>query len=88
MNIISHRGFWRDKEEMNTRTSFLRAIENNFGIETDVRDHSGELVISHDMPIGDKNITFDEFLYNYKKNCNKNHCNVTIIVPQQIKTTI
>lgn len=30
------------------------ALENGFGIETDIRDHHGKLVISHDMPRGDE----------------------------------
>ena len=61
MNIIAHRGFWRKEKEMNTSIAFSRAISSNYGIETDVRDCCGELVISHDVPIGN-NLSFDEFI--------------------------
>ena len=27
-------------------------VENGFGLETDIRDYKGELVISHDIPEG------------------------------------
>lgn len=52
MEIIAHRGFWKENREKNTSTAFQRAIEHGFGIETDIRDFKGELVISHDPPIG------------------------------------
>ncbi len=50
MQIISHRGFWKSKNEQNTIISFQRSFENGFGIETDIRDLNGKLVISHDIP--------------------------------------
>jgi glycerophosphoryl diester phosphodiesterase len=50
MKIIAHRGYWITSEEKNTITAFKRAIEHGFGIETDIRDYDGEIVISHDMP--------------------------------------
>jgi glycerophosphoryl diester phosphodiesterase len=52
MKIISHRGFWHELEEKNTQVAFRRSVELGFGMETDVRDSMGELVISHDMPRG------------------------------------
>jgi hypothetical protein len=52
MKIISHRGYWKRKDEKNSRMAFERAIESGFGIETDIRDCCGKLVISHDMPNG------------------------------------
>lgn len=51
MNILAHRGFWVCAEEKNTIVAFERALELGFGIETDVRDFNGELVISHDVPL-------------------------------------
>ena len=50
MIIISHRGYWIQPAEKNTEEAFSRSFERGMGTETDVRDHRGELVISHDMP--------------------------------------
>ena len=49
MNIISHRGFWLNEHEKNRPEAFVRSFDRGFGTETDLRDRSGELVISHDM---------------------------------------
>ena len=61
MEIIAHRGFWISAEEKNTQTAFLRALENGFGIETDLRDFDGTLVISHDMANA-QCLSVDDFL--------------------------
>ena len=50
MEIISHRGFWNIPEEKNTEQAFIRSFQCGFGIETDIRDLNGHLVISHDIP--------------------------------------
>lgn len=61
MKIISHRGYWKDKNEKNTEQAFTRSFSLNYGTETDVRDYLGDLVISHD--IADANaITLNSFL--------------------------
>jgi glycerophosphoryl diester phosphodiesterase len=52
MKIISHRGFWTEFHEKNSEVAFKRSFENGFGLETDIRDYKGELVISHDIPEG------------------------------------
>jgi len=52
MKILSHRGYWKTIEEKNSLIAFRRSFDLGFGTETDVRDMAGELVISHDMPIG------------------------------------
>jgi len=52
MVVISHRGFWKTEYEKNTKEAFEDSIKQGFGVETDVRDCKGELVISHDMPLG------------------------------------
>jgi hypothetical protein len=52
MQIISHRGYWKELNERNTEVAFRRSFELDFGTETDVRDCCGELVISHDPPHG------------------------------------
>jgi hypothetical protein len=64
MKIISHRGFWKETYEKNSKLAFSRAIKNGFGIETDVRDYCGSLVISHDIP-SYKAQTFENFLICY-----------------------
>lgn len=49
MNIISHRGYWNIAAEKNTLAAFERSFKIGFGIETDIRDYDGQLVISHDI---------------------------------------
>lgn len=61
MNIAAHRGHWLAPDEKNTRAAFLRALEGGFGIETDLRDAHGEIVIAHDLPRGGE-MAFDDFL--------------------------
>lgn len=61
LDIIAHRGFWNENHEKNTVGSFKLALENGFGIETDLRDFNGKLVISHDIP-SEHCITFKEFM--------------------------
>lgn len=48
MKFISHRGFWQASSEKNSMSAFERAFVQGFGIETDIRDINGRLVISHD----------------------------------------
>lgn len=53
MKIISHRGYWKDAPERNTLAAFDRSFGLGYGSETDVRDHAGQLVIAHDLPVSD-----------------------------------
>ncbi|MCS6267372.1 MAG: hypothetical protein H2174_07375 [Vampirovibrio sp.] len=48
--ILAHRGWWEAPEERNTQQAFVKALQAGFGIETDIRDLDGQLVIAHDMP--------------------------------------
>lgn len=48
MEILAHRGDWKSLAEKNTLAAAQRAFENGFGMETDIRDYGGRLVISHD----------------------------------------
>lgn len=67
IEILAHRGLWRKPNEMNTLKSFRYAFEKGFGIETDIRDKDGELYISHDPIIDEKNCArFSEFIDLYK----------------------
>ncbi|CAM8660122.1 hypothetical protein MCEMSE6_02942 [Oxalobacteraceae bacterium] len=61
MKIISHRGYWKIPAEKNTAKAFSKSFAMNFGVETDVRDYCGQLVVSHDPPTGGE-LFFHEFL--------------------------
>lgn len=52
MRILSHRGYWQSAEEKNREVAFRRSFALGFGTETDIRDHNGTLVVSHDIPCG------------------------------------
>lgn len=52
MKILAHRGLWEKTEEKNTMKAIQRAIQEGFGVETDLRDRKGELVVSHDPACG------------------------------------
>ena len=66
-NILSHRGYWKFEKEKNTILAVKRAIENGYGLEIDVRDYCGELVISHDVPKSNEVFYFNKFLNLIKK---------------------
>ena len=68
MQIISHRGYWKINSEKNKIKAFERSFNLGFGIETDIRDFNGELVISHDIPISslEELIYVDDFFKLYK----------------------
>jgi len=61
MTILSHRGYWKETSEKNKKAAFERSFDLGFGTETDLRDVTGKIVISHDMPNGGE-ITFEEVL--------------------------
>jgi glycerophosphoryl diester phosphodiesterase len=61
MFYIAHRGYWNVSKEKNTLSSFKKALENGYGIETDFRDRNGKLVISHDMSTS-KSIPVEQFI--------------------------
>lgn len=65
MIILSHRGYWIAKEEQNTLIAFRRSFDYGFGIETDIRDFKGEIVVSHD-PTSDKTLFLAELLELYR----------------------
>jgi glycerophosphoryl diester phosphodiesterase len=63
MLVLAHRGWWSDPQEKNTRAAFAKAFAAGYGIETDVRDQAGRLVISHDPPfVGEDLMSFDALL--------------------------
>lgn len=64
MLIIAHRGLWTSCEEGNTIKSFQAAFKQGYGIETDIRDYSGKLVVAHNVP-DEPVLLFDEVLRLY-----------------------
>ena len=59
---------WSTECAKNSIDSFNKAIENNFGIEMDIRDYRSKIVISHDLP-GKNSLALDSFLHNYNLKC-------------------
>ena len=51
VEILADRGVWRDPAEKNSIGALGRALRAGYGIETDLRDLAGELVVSHDPPL-------------------------------------
>ena len=67
--ILAHRGLWGKPSEKNSKSALFKALENGFGIETDIRyDKDIGLVISHDILNSSFNyLPFEELLIEYKK---------------------
>jgi len=49
-SILAHRGLFLGQSDKNSSKSLKRALDQGFGIETDIRDLDGKVVISHDPP--------------------------------------
>lgn len=49
LEILAHRGCWNNEQEKNCLLSLNRALEKGYGIETDLRDYEGKLVVSHNI---------------------------------------
>lgn len=62
--ILAHRGLWESPSEANSREAILRAFDEGFGIETDLRaTQSGKVIICHDAICLDSDApTFDWLL--------------------------
>lgn len=67
MNILSHRGFWKEPSEQNTLASFATSQTQGYGTETDLRSFAGNLYLSHD-PIQSPNqaLKFEDLLTLWK----------------------
>ena len=60
--ILAHRGIHNSNDETkNSIGALIEAVEQGFGLETDIRDFKGDLYISHD-PIVVPTIRVDDFL--------------------------
>lgn len=70
MKILAHRGLWREPSEKNSLGALVSALEAGCGIETDVRDCAGQLVVSHDPPSSDTALSLDSFLEEYSSRFN------------------
>lgn len=73
MQILSHRGWWQYSSEKNHLIAFKKEFEYCLkdiskpyrgGVETDIRDYNGSLVISHDIATKDS-LSLDDFLSLY-----------------------
>lgn len=64
MKIVAHRGYWKNSIQKNSLEALTKAIELGYGVETDLRDYDGKLVISHDIANG-KSPLFSDFLKEY-----------------------
>ena len=66
MKILAHRGAWNIPEEKNTINAISDAFRRGWGVETDIRDYRGRLVVAHD--VADENAPFfEEILCNYRE---------------------
>jgi phosphoglycolate phosphatase-like HAD superfamily hydrolase len=67
MQLLAHRGLWYQPEEKNTLKALSASFDIGVGIETDIRDCDGTLVVSHDLPRASGALKFEIFLQNYVK---------------------
>ena len=49
MRILAHRGYWNKDIEPNSPKALRTALEKGYGIESDIRDYNGRIVISHNI---------------------------------------
>jgi len=64
MHLLAHRGYWEKPKEKNTPAALRRALTEGFGIETDLRDFGGNLVVAHD-PAGPNAQPVEELFADY-----------------------
>jgi hypothetical protein len=67
MRYIAHRGLWKEKSDQNTLESFQRAFDSGFGVELDVRDKDGRLVVSHDPISYRDSLDFEQIVELFKQ---------------------
>ena len=60
--IFAHRGDWNNQVAPNSELSIRNALHSGFGVETDIRDLNGEIVISHDPCVGTSYEKFSDFI--------------------------
>lgn len=67
MEFLAHRGLWKEREERNTPEALFKALDAGYGLETDVRDLGGRLVVSHDMPSAESALGLEALFAYYAK---------------------
>lgn len=67
IELIAHRGLWTEPAERNSLAALFSALDNGFGIETDVRPYGEKIVVSHDAPSGVEP-EFERLLSYYSEN--------------------
>lgn len=65
MQLLAHRGIWKQLDEKNSLQALNNSFDLGIGIETDVRDCDGTLVISHDPPRASCALQLDVLLQAY-----------------------
>lgn len=60
--IYAHRGIWDSSSEMNSKRAIDAAKAGGFSIETDIRDFSQTIVISHDPVVCENRLTLNQVL--------------------------
>ena len=66
LHFLAHRGQWSQPAEKNLPAALRLALRSGFGIETDVRDLAGQLVVSHD-PADTGALSAAEFFTSYRE---------------------
>lgn len=61
LEILAHRGLWNELNLSNSIESLYLALSKGYGVEFDLRDYRGEIVISHDIA-DELSPTFHSFL--------------------------
>jgi hypothetical protein len=65
VQILSHRGLWEAPLARNTLRAFVESFAAGYGAELDVRDAAGELLVSHDPPLGSE-LRLNDVLREYR----------------------
>lgn len=52
MILLAHRGLWQERREANSISALSGAIRTGYGIEFDLRDAGGAIVVAHDVVDG------------------------------------
>ncbi|HEY4828019.1 MAG TPA: hypothetical protein VIH85_14690 [Solirubrobacteraceae bacterium] len=66
MPSLAHRGLWTLPAQRNSLAAMRDAFAHGWGVETDVRDLGGSLVVSHDPP-GDGTLAFETVVSAYRE---------------------
>lgn len=72
MRILCHRGYWKEDKEKNTLNAIGKAFESGRGIESDIRDLDGKLVISHNP--ADKDSAMAEEVFRLMQKYRDKYC--------------